>query len=223
VALTQRRSPGLLSPPEIPWIAKFLAALLIIDFMRYGVRRLSHSVPWLWRIHVLHHSDHDFDFTNNLRFHPLDAALQFSGSMLVVWILAPPAVAVALTEALAVAVGMFAHANVELPPNFEHWLRWVVITPGVHRIHHSLDEGEQGRNLGVLFIWWNRIFGTFAEAPGRGYAELQFGVREVAAAECIRPRHMILAPFSPYTASHDEQLDAIPDDRRVGRQGQNLD
>src|ERR1700730_7368935 len=145
LALARRHSSyGLLSRPEVPWLARFLATLLIIDLMRYAVHRLCHSVPWLWRIHLLHHSDQDFDFTNDLRFHPLDVALQFSGSMLVIWILAPPPVAVALSEALAIAGGMVAHANVELPKALERCLRWVVITPGLHQIHHSLDEGEQG-------------------------------------------------------------------------------
>ena len=219
LALARRDSSfGLLNRPEVPWLASFFATLLIIDLMRYGVHRLSHSVPWLWRNHLLHHSDRDFDFTNDLRFHPLDAALQFSGSILVVWILAPPPVAVAVSEALAIAGGMVAHANVQLPKTVERYLRWVVITPGLHQIHHSIDEREQGRNLGVSFVWWDRIFGTFAEVPAHGYDALRFGVKEVDAAECTRPLHMILAPFRAYKASREQSPNTIPVARSVGAQ-----
>lgn len=206
VALARRHASGLLSSPEIPWPAKFLAVLLLLDLLNYARHRLCHTLPWLWRIHLLHHSDHDFDFSNQLRFHPLDAGLQLSTSMLLIWFLAPPPLAVAVSIALATISGMLAHANVEFPQGVERFLRWVFITPGLHQIHHSIDEGEQERNLGVLFVFWDRMFGTYLEAPAHGYAALRFGVNEVDAAECIRPLHMIFAPFCKYTPSRSEPL-----------------
>ncbi len=208
MAVARSRGPGgLLSRPEVPWGARFLAALLILDLMRYAVHRLQHQVPWLWRLHLLHHSDRDFDFTNNLRFHPLETALQLGVSLLAIWILAPPPLAVALTEVLAIAVGMFSHANVQVPAALDRCLRWVFITPELHQIHHSLEDREQGRNLGVSFSWWDRLFGTFADAPARGYDAMQFGVQEVNPDECLRPLHMVLAPFRTYPASHSLPLD----------------
>jgi sterol desaturase/sphingolipid hydroxylase (fatty acid hydroxylase superfamily) len=202
-AIARSRGPqGLLSRQEVPWAVRFFAALLIIDLMRYALHRLEHNIPWLWKIHLLHHSDRDFDFTNDLRFHPLDTALQIAGTMLLIWILAPLPLAVALADVLAIAVGMFSHSNVELPAVLERTLRWVFVTPGLHQIHHSLDGREQGRNLGVTFSWWDRLFGTFAEAPALGLGAMRFGVEEVDAAESLRPLHMILAPFRNYTPSN---------------------
>lgn len=187
---------GILSRSEIPWMVRFAAAFLVIDLLRYWVHRGCHSIPWLWRIHLLHHSDRDFDLSTEFRFHPLEAAIQLTAFLAFIWIFSPPPLAVALAELLAIAVGLTSHANVNLPPRLEAALRWVVVTPGLHQIHHSIEEREQQRNLGVILIWWDRLFGTYCAQPASGYDALEFGIREIDAAKCLTPLHMVNAPFS---------------------------
>ncbi len=199
MASERQGATGLLSRPEIPWIVSFVATLLILDFVRYVNHRAQHAFGWLWRLHLVHHSDHDFDFTNDLRFHPLDTAMQVAAATVVVWFFAPPALAVVVDRLLAMIVGMIAHMNVELPSWLERPLRLVFITPQIHRIHHSIDDPDQGRNLGTVFVCWDRLFGTYLDTPLRGHSEVEFGVREVNAEESLRPGHLLLAPFRDYS------------------------
>jgi sterol desaturase/sphingolipid hydroxylase (fatty acid hydroxylase superfamily) len=198
VALASARtthSAGLLNRPEIPYALRFTAWILVVDLWNYGQHYLLHGNAWLWRVHLLHHSDRDMDFTNQFRFHPLEGLIARLGSVLAIFVLAPPAAAVAVYEVLAVIVGMLEHANLRLPAAVERLLRWLVITPELHQIHHSLDEREQHRNLGVVFVWWDRLFGTYLDAPAGGIDGLEFGVDEVDARASLDPLHMLAAPF----------------------------
>lgn len=186
---------GLLNRASIPYAARFTLTILIIDLVRYLQHRVLHAVSWLWRLHLLHHSDRDYDFTVEFRFHPLESILTRGSALIAVALLAPPPFAVAASEILALICGMLAHGNVRFPLALERLLRYIVITPELHRIHHSLDELEQRQNVGTVFVWWDRLFGTYREAPTLGQEAMQFGVRQVGASECIRPFHMLGAPF----------------------------
>jgi sterol desaturase/sphingolipid hydroxylase (fatty acid hydroxylase superfamily) len=185
----------LLARLGMPYALRFAIWIPGIDLLRYAQHRLLHSVSWLWRIHLLHHSDRDFDFTNEFRFHPLEAVLTRAASLAAIVLLGPPPLAVAVDELLGIIFGMLEHANFKFPGTAERILRHVVITPELHRVHHSLDEHEQYRNLGTVFVWWDRIFGTYQEIPARGFDAMEFGVEEVGPAECIHPLHMLAAPF----------------------------
>jgi len=199
VAIAVAGSPhALLTRREIPYALQFAAWILAVDLLRYGLHRLYHSVSWLWRIHLLHHSDRDFDFTNEFRFHPFEGTLSQAVFLAAIVLLAPPPLAVAVDAVLVIVFGMFEHVNVKLPAAAERILRRAVITPGLHRIHHSMDEREQHQNLGTVFVWWDRLFGTYAETPSRGFEAMEFGVEEVGLAECIRPLHMLVAPFRSF-------------------------
>ncbi len=196
LAISVRNSPyGLLNRPAIPYAARFAAAVLAMDLLRYLMHRAFHSAGWLWRLHLLHHSDRDYDFTVEFRFHPIESILTAGTNLLVIALLAPPALSVAAYEAVALILGMMAHGNVRLPETAARLLSYVVITPELHQVHHSMDEGDLGRNLGVVFIWWDRLFGTYQAAPVHGVEKLQFGVAGVDADECIRTAHLIAAPF----------------------------
>jgi sterol desaturase/sphingolipid hydroxylase (fatty acid hydroxylase superfamily) len=186
---------GLLNRPSIPYLVRFVGAILAIDLLHYVTHRACHAFPWLWRAHVLHHSDPDFDFTLEFRFHPFETVFRWGAELVLIYLLAPPPFSVAVSEILVLASGFFTHANVRLPGRLERVLRWALITPELHRVHHSMDQRDQGRNLGAIFVWWDRWFGTYQNRVAGESDALKFGVEGVGAEESMRPLHFIAAPF----------------------------
>ena len=186
---------GILNRQEIPYALRFGVWLLLADLCNYAQHRLFHGVAWLWRLHLVHHSDRDIDFTNQFRFHPLEGVVSRLGGILAILLLAPPPMAVAAYEVLAIAAGLLGHANLRLPAGLERQMRRLLVTPDLHQIHHSRGQSEQGQNLGTLFVCWDRLFGTYLASPAAGMEALEFGVEEVEPADCIRLRHLLCAPF----------------------------
>ena len=155
---------GLLNRAFIPYWLSFAATLPALDLILYGSHRLYHSVHFLWRIHEVHHSDRDFDVSTAVRFHPIEVFITQGLYLGAIALLAPPAAAVFTSQILVVVENLFVHANKSLPPTVERALRWIVITPDLHRIHHSEGLAEQNLNYGQLFPWWDRLFGTYMSA-----------------------------------------------------------
>ena len=202
LAAAAQRSPySLLNriPMSFGW--RVVCGFIALDLVHYCFHRANHSVYWMWRLHLLHHSDRDFDITNNLRIHPAEIALNRLVILAAIVILAPPALAVALYALADSVLGLFVHANVRIPPVLERPMRLLIVTPQLHQIHHSLDQNEQQRNIGVVLSWWDRVFGTYqGELAGKG--DLYFGVAEVSAEECLRPLHLATGMYaSPATRS----------------------
>jgi sterol desaturase/sphingolipid hydroxylase (fatty acid hydroxylase superfamily) len=166
----QGRGWGLLNHEWIPGPVRVAGALLLLDFFHYAAHRLFHSFYFLWRIHEVHHSDADYDIGTSLRFHPLEALLTRGLYLLWVAVLAPPVGVVFAAEMLTLVVNSFVHGNVALPGWLERGLGRVIITPGLHRLHHSVDMTDQNRNFGQMFVWWDRMLGTYRETP-RGPGE----------------------------------------------------
>jgi sterol desaturase/sphingolipid hydroxylase (fatty acid hydroxylase superfamily) len=178
MALAVEKSPyGLFNRPELPAAVRWIGAILALDLVRYGEHWCFHRVAWLWRLHEVHHSDADYDVSTAVRFHPLETLLIQSGYLAAIAVLAPPAGAVLAAELIATAVNLWSHANASLAPWVERLARAVVITPDLHRIHHSEEIAEQGRNFGQTLSIWDRMFGTYLKEPAAGVDGLVTGLR----------------------------------------------
>ncbi len=172
-ALAQASGWGLLNQLALPGWAAVLLAVLLLDLAIYFQHVLLHTVPVLARLHAVHHADPDFDLTTGIRFHPLEILLSALVKFAAVVALGPPVLAVLVFEVLLNATAMFNHANVALPAWLEPWVRRVLVTPDMHRIHHSVIESERNSNYGFCLSLWDRLLGSYTPAP-RG--ELDIGL-----------------------------------------------
>jgi sterol desaturase/sphingolipid hydroxylase (fatty acid hydroxylase superfamily) len=186
---------GVLNRASIPYWMSFAATLPALDLVVYAGHRLFHSVHFLWRIHEVHHSDADFDVSTAVRFHPLESIVTEGLYLGAVALLAPPPAAVFTSQILTLVENLFVHANKSLPPAVERLLRWIVITPDIHRVHHSEELADQNLNFGQFFPWWDRLFGTFASAPARGTEHLATGLKELRGIDTTPIVYMLAAPF----------------------------
>ena len=164
VAMADNRF-GILNKTWAPWALRVILAVLVLDFVKYAVHRACHSLPWLWRVHQVHHSDPDLDVSTATRAHPVEVLLNHGVTLGAVALLAPPPVAVLAAELLACFQSFFEHANASLPAWFEKPLRRWIVTPDMHPIHHSNQVWEQSRNLGEIFPWWDKLLGTYSADP----------------------------------------------------------
>ena len=169
---------GLLNLWQLPEWAAILVAILVLDLAIYLQHVMFHAVPGLWRLHRMHHADLEFDATTGLRFHPLEIVLSMGIKLSVIAALGPPAVAVLLFEVLLNATAMFNHGNVRLPVNVDRLLRWLIVTPDMHRVHHSSDPRETNSNYGFSLSWWDRLLGTYVAQPRLGHDAMQIGIEQ---------------------------------------------
>jgi len=186
---------GILNHARMPLWISFVITVLALDLCHYASHRLFHATEWLWRVHRVHHSDNDFDVSTAVRFHPLEVAgrqLLYLGAIAV---LAPPAGAVLVYGLLVAVENLFVHANKSLPPGVEGVLRWMMITPDLHRIHHSEDFVEQNFNFGEVFPWWDRLFGTYAGETSSGSGVVVTGLRELRGVDTLPILYLLTAPF----------------------------
>jgi len=174
--LAADRNWGLFNRVSAPPWATFVLALLVLDFAIYLQHVLFHAVPMLWRLHMVHHADLDFDVTTGLRFHTLEILISAVLKIGVVFALGPPAWAVVTFEVLLNATSMFNHGNVRLPLPLDRVLRWLVVTPEMHRVHHSVIPCETNSNFGFNLPWWDRLLGTYCDQPAEGHERMQIGL-----------------------------------------------
>jgi len=172
-----------------------IAAIVLLDAAIYFQHRLFHKIPVLWRLHRMHHSDLDIDVTTAIRFHPIEIILSMLIKVGVVITLGVPVIAVVLFELLLNLTAMFNHSNISLSSRLDRYLRYVLVTPDMHRVHHSVDRHETNHNFGFCLPWWDRLFGSYQAQPKLGHTEMQIGLpyfREVK--ECQIQR-MLTQPF----------------------------
>jgi sterol desaturase/sphingolipid hydroxylase (fatty acid hydroxylase superfamily) len=203
----EERGWGLLAAVEAPAWLEIVVAILILDFAIYLQHVLFHAVPALWRLHRMHHADLDFDVTTGARFHPLEIVLSMVIKLTVVVALGAPALAVLLFEVLLNATSMFNHGNVRLPLALDRVLRWLVVTPDMHRVHHSVVPRETNSNFGFNLPWWDRLLGTYRAQPAAGHEAMTIGIEQFRTAGDLRLDRMLLQPFRADTP-------AYPIDRR---------
>jgi sterol desaturase/sphingolipid hydroxylase (fatty acid hydroxylase superfamily) len=196
-AMVANSAFGVLNKPWLPFGARFVTTLLLLDLTRYLMHRAYHAVGFLWRIHELHHSDPEYDVSTAGRFHPLEVLIDQAGFLAVIAMLAPPVTAVFASELITLVINFFVHANASLPRKIERVLRAVIITPDLHRIHHSEEMEEQWRNLGQTFSWWDKLFGSYLDSPAAGEDGLITGVQERRNTATIELGLMLAEPFRP--------------------------
>ncbi len=176
------------------WIA-IVISIILLDLAIYLQHVLFHAVPALWRLHRMHHADLAFDVTTGFRFHPIEILLSMLIKLATIAALGPPAIAVLVFEVLLNATSMFNHANVLIPPTFDHVLRWVVVTPDMHRVHHSIRSSETNSNFGFNLPWWDRLFGTYRPQPSAGQSGMTIGIEQFRDARELRLDRMLIQPF----------------------------
>jgi sterol desaturase/sphingolipid hydroxylase (fatty acid hydroxylase superfamily) len=193
--LAQSYGWGLFHALEAPaWLA-VVASLLLLDLAIYLQHVLFHAVPVLWRLHRMHHADLEFDVTTGARFHPLEILLSMAIKLGVVAALGAPAVAVLIFEVLLNATSMFNHGNVHLPQRLDRALRWLVVTPEMHRVHHSVLPRETNSNFGFNLPWWDRLCGTYRAEPAAGHEGMTIGIEQFRDPRELRLDRMLLQPF----------------------------
>lgn len=177
------------------WFA-VLASVVILDFAIYLQHVMFHAVPLLWRLHRMHHADLDFDVTTGARFHPIEILLSMLIKFAVIAIIGAPAVAVIIFEVLLNASSMFNHGNLRLPLAFDRLLRLLIVTPDMHRVHHSIEDHETNSNFGFNLSLWDRLFGTYKAQPDAGHEAMTIGIRDYRAPRTASDLDgMLILPF----------------------------
>ncbi len=176
--MAEERGWGLFNNIDVaPWLA-IVVSMLLLDLVIYLQHVMFHAVPGLWRLHRMHHADLDFDATTGLRFHPVEILISMGIKLVVVAALGPPAIAVLLFEVILNGTAMFNHANIDLPRPLDRVLRLLVVTPDMHRVHHSLDPRETNSNYGFNLPWWDRLLGTYIAQPAKGHEGMEIGIEQ---------------------------------------------
>ncbi|MFP5506361.1 MAG: sterol desaturase family protein [Gammaproteobacteria bacterium] len=168
---------GVLNYFAVPYWLAVVAAVVVLDFFIWLQHVMVHAVPALWRLHRMHHADLDFDVTTGARFHPLEILLSMLIKFAVIAVLGPPVLAVIVFEVLLNATSMFNHSNVRMPAGVDRVLRLFVVTPDMHRVHHSVEDDETNSNFGFNLPWWDRLFGTYRAQPRAGHEGMTIGIR----------------------------------------------
>ena len=194
-AFATDRRMGLLNVFHVPYLLAILLSMLALDLTIYLQHLMFHAVPPFWRAHRVHHADLDFDVTTGARFHPFEIGLSLLTKFAVILALGPPAMAVLVFEVLLNASSMFNHSNVRIPEKIDRCLRWFVVTPDMHRVHHSIDPRETNSNFGFNFAWWDRIFGTYRAEPQAGHEAMTIGIAPFRTPRELKLDRMLLQPF----------------------------
>jgi len=168
---------GLFNYYELNPLLEIVIAVVVMDFIIYLQHVLVHAVPALWRLHRVHHADLDYDVTTGSRFHPLEIIISMLIKLATISVLGPAVVAVIIFEVLLNGMAMFNHGNVGLPQKLDKFLRFFIVTPDMHRVHHSIEDDETNSNFGFNLSVWDRLFGTYRAQPRKGQIEMDIGIR----------------------------------------------
>src|SRR5579863_10461641 len=194
-ALGEQRGWGLLNNLALPQWVKIVASILLLDLAIYLQHIMFHAVPALWRLHRMHHTDLDFDVTTGARFHPLEIVISMAIKMAAVAALGAPPAAVLVFEVVLNATSMFNHGNVGLPLAADRQLRLLLVTPDMHRVHHSVVRAETNSNFGFNLSWWDRLLGTYRAEPAQGHLGMTIGLEQFRDPRELRLDRMLLQPW----------------------------
>ncbi len=206
--LAEQRGWGFFNIFAVPgWLA-VLASVIVLDLVIYLQHVMFHAVPALWRLHRMHHADLEFDVTTGLRFHPVEILLSMGLKLAIVAALGPPAIAMLIFEVLLNATAMFNHSNVRIPLKLDQMLRWMVVTPDMHRVHHSIRPAETNSNFGFNLPWWDRLLGTYRPQPKEGHDAMTIGIEQFRDRRDLWLDRMliqpVLGPASGYPINREE-------------------
>jgi sterol desaturase/sphingolipid hydroxylase (fatty acid hydroxylase superfamily) len=191
----QQQGWGLFNLFDLPGWAAFLLSMLVLDLAIYLQHVMFHAVPALWRLHRMHHTDLDFDVTTGLRFHPIEILLSMGIKFMVIIALGPPAVAVLVFEVVLNATALFNHSNIRIPFGVDRVLRLLVVTPDMHRVHHSIHPKETNSNFGFNVPWWDRLLGTYLAQPRDGHEDMTIGIKQFRTRRDLWLDRMLVQPL----------------------------
>ncbi len=186
---------GLFNAVEVPAVLAVILCVVALDLFIYFQHVMFHAVPALWRLHRMHHADLDFDVTTGARFHPIEIVLSMVIKLAAVVVLGAPPVAVVIFEVVLNATAMFNHGNLRLPPAVDRVLRLFVVTPDMHRVHHSVVAAETNSNFGFNLPWWDRLLGTYRAQPAAGHEAMTIGLEQFREPGDLRLDRMLVQPF----------------------------
>lgn len=187
---------GLFNLFEFSFWPSLILGILMLDLAIYGQHVIMHKIPLLWRLHRVHHTDLAFDVTTALRFHPLEIIFSMLLKSLFITLLGPPIVAVIIFEIILNISAMFNHSNIYIPLHVDRLLRYFVITPDMHRVHHSTIPAETNSNYGFNLPWWDRIFATYKDQPSAGHKDMNIGLDEFKGNKAIFLHWLLIQPFA---------------------------
>ena len=187
---------GLLNVLALPTWLSVPIGVLVLDLVVYLQHAMFHTMPLLWRLHMMHHADLDIDVSTGLRFHPIEIAISMVIKMTVIAALGPSAFTVILFEVILNGTAMFNHGNLRLPLALDRAFRLLVVTPDMHRVHHSVAIRETNSNFGFNFPWWDRLFGTYRAQPAMGHEQMVIGLAQFRDSRKNTLRHMLVMPFT---------------------------
>jgi sterol desaturase/sphingolipid hydroxylase (fatty acid hydroxylase superfamily) len=194
--LASEQNWGLLNQWAMPSLLKIVIGFLILDFTVFTQHVLHHALPALWRLHMVHHADLDFDLTTGLRFHPIDIVISMAIKLAVVAALGAPPVAVLIFEVALNATSMFNHSNIRIPKTVDRALRLLVVTPDMHRVHHSVIIQETNSNFGFNLPWWDRLFGTYKDQLDKGHTDMVIGLAQFRDQRKLSLPRLLILPFT---------------------------
>ena len=212
--LAEDRGWGLLNSVELPLGLAILVSMLVLDLAIYLQHVMFHAVPALWRLHRMHHADLEFDTTTGLRFHPVEILLSMLLKLAVVAALGPPAVAVLLFEIVLNASSLFNHANIRLPHRLDRILRWIIVTPDMHRVHHSILPAETNSNFGFNLPWWDRLLGTYRAQPADGHVGMTIGIEQFRTRRDLWLDRMLVQPLKGPASAYPINRESPSGDRK---------
>lgn len=177
-SFAQQQGWGLFNYVDVPFWFAVVASVIIMDFVIYLQHVMVHAIPVLWRLHRVHHADLDYDVTTGSRFHTIEIILSMLIKFATILLLGPSVVAVIIFEIILNATAMFNHGNIGLPKTLDKYLRFILVTPDMHRVHHSVEDDEANSNFGFSLPWWDRLFGTYRDQPREGHIGMTIGINK---------------------------------------------
>lgn len=192
---------GILNLTSLPSWLEIVLAVMLLDLAIYLQHVLFHAVPLLWRLHMVHHADLDFDVTTGLRFHTLEIALSLGIKAAAIVLLGASPVAVLIFEVLLNVTSMFSHSNVRMPAWLDSVLRFIVVTPDMHRVHHSVIPSETNSNYGFNLPWWDYLLRTYRPQPREGHEAMRIGLNQIPASRAVWLHWLLALPFLSETGN----------------------
>ncbi len=186
---------GVLNVVSVPYWAALLISVAALDLSIYLQHVMFHALPALWRLHMVHHADLDLDVTSGSRFHPIEILISMLYKLAVISVLGPPVLGVLIFEVVLNALAMFIHAIVRMPLVLDRVLRWIIVTPDMHRVHHSVDSREHNRNFGFNLSLWDRVLGTYRDQPAKGHQGMIIGLNKFREITWQTIPRLLVMPF----------------------------
>jgi len=200
--IAQKQGWGLLNTFDPPYWVAVVIGIVLLDLTIYLQHVMFHAIPILWRLHMVHHADLDYDVTTGLRFHPIEIVLSMVIKLSVVVVIGPPALAVIIFEIVLNSAAMFNHGNIRLSLKIDEILRYFIVTPDMHRVHHSVIIRETNSNFGFNLPWWDRLFGTYRSQPVKGHEGMTIGLSQFRDAKRLTLPWLLILPFIGKTGDY---------------------